>query len=160
MSETHGRYVRTWDSAPVHTPHPAPLIACREARDEELPTSARRLRDKAQAAGWQVQVTFSRGTSLGRDTPVVDSVVVRLQRGPQRAFACWKDGKPDGCGLIEHTWGRLVNLTQLSKAVAEPVPDPCDALRHWCEQTTDEPDGGFTTWCKACGQTLAKVSAP
>jgi hypothetical protein len=56
---------------------------------------AARLAEAADAAGWAVQATYARGTKLDRQGgpgKVVDSLAVRLRRGPDRGVAVWSGG--------------------------------------------------------------------
>ena len=82
---------RVRDGSPVHPP---PVVPRRPAVPAEAPTSAARLVRAAAAAGWTVALTYARGTRIdnhGRPGAVVDSLAVRLARGPHRAAATWID---------------------------------------------------------------------
>lgn len=76
-------------------PHPAPEVAARPAVDGEIPTGARRLAKTAAAAGWEVEPTYARGTTIdrhGRPGALIHSLAVRM-RFPgtpgHRAVAVW-----------------------------------------------------------------------
>ena len=105
MSRPHGAFQRTWTSSePVlQPPHPEPEVRCRLATDAEVPRTAKALRDKATAAGWEVVATYSRGNQLyanGKPGGVVDCLALRMRRGDERAVAVWVDGKFD----VAHLW--------------------------------------------------------
>ena len=56
---------------------------------------AARLAEAGEEAGWAVDLTYARGTRLGRNGmpgTVADSVAVRLGRGDSRAVATFLDG--------------------------------------------------------------------
>jgi hypothetical protein len=75
-------------------PHPAPEVSARRAVDGEIPTGARRLAKLAADAGWDVEPTYARGTTIdrhGRPGGLIHSLAVRM-RFPgtgYRAVAVW-----------------------------------------------------------------------
>lgn len=74
---------------------PVVLVTCRDAADEELPTTAARLRKTALAAGWTGRTTYAKA-DVGEDTEgerkTVESVLVRLRRWPLAAVGAWHNG--------------------------------------------------------------------
>ncbi len=79
----------------VPVEHPAPEVSRRPAAPREVPTVAAMFAEAASADGWAVQCTYARGTKIdfrGRPGKVVDSIAVRLRRGPDRAVGVWVDG--------------------------------------------------------------------
>jgi hypothetical protein len=86
-------YLHPPKPAPVPVePHPAPDVPCRPAAPDEIPTSAARLAKAAAAAGWDVKVTYARGTPmLGGE--LVDSLVVRLRAKYRMAVGVWVQGR-------------------------------------------------------------------
>lgn len=81
-------------------PYPAPTVACRLARDDELPSAARSLQRAVRRAGGTVQATYAQGYRPGRPPKLVDSIAVR----------CWA---PDGRRLVA-CWVRVVGATAWS----------------------------------------------
>jgi hypothetical protein len=76
--------------------HPAPEVPQRPAAEAEKPAAARLLASRAAQNGWNVEVTFARGTTLAaHGTPgrVVNSCCVRMQRDALRVVGIWHDGK-------------------------------------------------------------------
>jgi hypothetical protein len=86
----YGKYA---EPIPALTPsHPAPAVPCRPAASDEIPATAARLAKAAAAAGWQVDVTYARGTPmLGGN--LVESVVVRMRSKYKMAVGVWVIGK-------------------------------------------------------------------
>lgn len=73
--------------------HPAPEVTARPAADDEIGRSASALIAKATTGGWETRATYARGTDPGKKAlPVVDSIMVRLSKGPMRAVAVFHDG--------------------------------------------------------------------
>jgi hypothetical protein len=79
-------------SPPAVPRHSAPAVPCRLAKVDETPTSAARLAKVAAAAGWDVKVTYARGTPL-QGGELVESVVVRLRSKYRMAVGVWVAGK-------------------------------------------------------------------
>lgn len=82
--------------------HPQPEIRARDAQPTEVPVGARRLAKVGEAHGWNVAVTYARGTSMtatGRPGKVVDSILLRMARPAPGGYACavatWVDAKFD-----------------------------------------------------------------
>lgn len=76
--------------------HPAPLVACRPAEDDEIPRNAAALAKTAAEHGWRSKTTYAHGTNVGaqgQPTTLVESIVVRLRREPLAAVASWYDGR-------------------------------------------------------------------
>lgn len=108
---------------------PAPEVACRLAEPGEIPRGAAAVLAVAEAAGWTVEPTYARGTSVAgpnskpRHGRVVDSIALRMRRGLDRAVAVWVDGRFD----LAYAWSvgatggfghRRVNVTQLREELA------------------------------------------
>lgn len=100
----------------------APVVAMRDARPDEIPPTARKLRDLAEANGWTVRATYCRGTySTRASSRVVDSLALRMQRGKERAVAVWNDRRFDAaCAWDDLYWPRPLNVTEL-RALVEGV---------------------------------------
>lgn len=97
---------------------PAPEVGVRDAAAHHLPTAARSLLVAAQAHGWASKATYARGTApdrYGEPGEVVDSIVVRLQRGPVILVATWWDKR------FHSGWLKTPGLT--------PVPLGARALK-------------------------------
>jgi hypothetical protein len=101
--------------------HPAPLVACRDAHEDELPRNAKALLKAASAADWRVRATYAKGTALdpkAEPSKVVESVVVRLRRTPLAAVAWWWDGKFIGAYVWSlYTSPRSVGAREVSAFV-------------------------------------------
>lgn len=95
--------------------HPEPEVRARPALEAELPTGARQLVKAAIAAGWIAAPAYARGTLPGQAHPV-DSIVLRLTRGSERAVACWTDGKADGAWVVRPEF-RKVGVRELKAQV-------------------------------------------
>lgn len=74
---------------PRHTDHVPPEIIARTASPDETPPVATRLATLATSSGWDVTVTYARGTLPTTSPHLVHSVAVRMRRGPQQAVAVW-----------------------------------------------------------------------
>lgn len=118
-------------------PHPAPEVAQRQAAEDEVPATARRLVTLAEAAGWWSGVTYSRGTLPGREPRVVSQVVVRLRREIQRAVACWTDGRFDTgwSWTVGLSRPRAVGARALAALVAAPATLTGDEFAELLRQT-------------------------
>lgn len=123
---------RTWDKDTAIPPHPAPEVTARDATEAEIWQAPRLIRKAALAAGFEVRVTYARGTVLhltGKPGAVKVSIAVRIHKPGIRAWAVWlatKSGgsfetgqiwEPDVCA-----WPRNVGATELAERIAaEPV---------------------------------------
>lgn len=77
---------------------PAPEVACRPAVEGEFSKTSRAARAAAQASGWTVVATYARGNRVARGNRpgiVVDSLALRMRRGPTYVVACWSNGSFD-----------------------------------------------------------------
>lgn len=72
-----------------HVEHPAPEVMAREAAPDEIPKTVATMAKLAQEAGWEVSVTYARGTTYSTQPKLVHSVAVRMFRNGQRAVAAW-----------------------------------------------------------------------
>jgi len=94
----------------------------RPATAAETPSLAQLLVRRARAADWKVVTTYARGTwKVGdRGKPkVIDSIVVRMSRGDDRAVAVWHDRR-FASGVL---WGttrpmHMLGLNELTKEIA------------------------------------------
>lgn len=91
---------------PRPEPHPAPEVPARPARAEEIPSSARKVIKPAVAVGWDLRMSYARGTAMGANgkplvvkqsdgtkvPKVVESVMVQGRHGDRRFTAVWEDG--------------------------------------------------------------------
>ncbi len=130
--------------------HPAPQVAARVARVEQVPAAAARMAEAAAANGWEVSVTFARGTDMTaagevamrtideivpeQYTPtgrpkvtkvpvgprVVDSIAVRCARDDRVLVAIWHDGR--FCTALERTIGKLSSDDAKAALTAVRVP--------------------------------------
>ena len=66
-----------------------PEIIARAATPDETPGVAVSLRKLADRNGWDVTVTYARGTTHTTQPRLVHSIAVRMRRGHQRAVAVW-----------------------------------------------------------------------
>jgi hypothetical protein len=92
---------RRWhaEQAPAYVPHPEPEVYARDAQPAEVPLGARRIAKTAEANGWNVRITYARGTVLranGKPGKVVDDILVRMARPTVGGYSCavatWIDG--------------------------------------------------------------------
>lgn len=114
-------------------PHPAPEVPARDATEAEIWRAPRLVRKAALANGWEVRVTYARGTEMhltGKPGRVVDSIAVRIRRPGVRGWAVWLEGtnspafeaaqiwEPDVCA-----WPRNVGAKEFAARIkaAEPV---------------------------------------
>lgn len=72
-----------------HVDHPPPECGAREAAAEEMPRPAVTLAKVARECGWEVAVTYARGTTDSTQPRLVHSIAVRMRRGAQVAVAAW-----------------------------------------------------------------------
>lgn len=72
-----------------HVDHPAPEVMAREATPDEIPKTAATLARIATESGWEVSVTYARGTTYSDHPKLVHSIAVRMRREGQRAAAAW-----------------------------------------------------------------------
>lgn len=96
--------VQRWREAqvpPAPEPWPGPIVTQRPAALGEVPTNAARLAGAARGAGWDVRITYSRGTyrtgKTDRSRRIEgDSVMVWMRRGAARATALYLSGASAG----------------------------------------------------------------
>lgn len=70
--------------------HPEPEVISRPALMDEVPKVARMLADASISHGWNVEITYARGTTPSDRAPaLVHSIAVRMRRDGQRAVAVW-----------------------------------------------------------------------
>lgn len=69
--------------------HVPPEVTSREVTAEEAPKVAVDMAKLAEGEGWDVTITYARGTTDSAQPKVVDSIAVRMRRGPQAAAAVW-----------------------------------------------------------------------
>ena len=79
---------------------PTDLVPMRDARDDEIPASARRLADIAVANGWAVRITYAAGYAHHRDGTPTESLAVRMRGTDRGLVACWIDNKSSGCWRV------------------------------------------------------------
>lgn len=124
-SETARPYVRDWGAAqeyrerelPLPAPHPAPEVPARAARPDEIPASAQRLLG-AFRGPWEAEVTYARGTTLGRLGKVVDSVVIRAHKPGARLWVAWLDGKFHSSMVTDSEGARRLSALQVRSYVS------------------------------------------
>lgn len=97
-----GQEIRRAEAHGAEAPHPAPEVRARPAEPSEVPSGAAALRKAATAAGWASTATYARGWTPG-SLRKVETLVVRLSRGNERAVACWETG-PDGKAKADGAW--------------------------------------------------------
>lgn len=77
--------------------HPWPDRPARDATPDEIARVGNRrttvIRNLAGANGWQIRTTYARGTLWGRSGKVVESIMLRMHRGPFWIAATWVEGK-------------------------------------------------------------------
>lgn len=69
---------------------PPDVVPMRDATDDEIPTSARRLAEVATANGWTVRITYAAGY---QDKPA-SCVAVRMRKPDRAMYAIWNDPRP------------------------------------------------------------------
>lgn len=69
--------------------HAPPEVTAREATAEETPKVAIDMAKLAGEEGWEVTITYARGTTDSDNPRLTHSVAVRMKRGPQAAAAVW-----------------------------------------------------------------------
>lgn len=112
--------MQQWMLVQGMTAHPAPEIPARLASDNEISRGPKNIKTRAENNGWTVTVTFARGTQLGRTPRVVNSIVLRMERGNEYAVAVWHDGKFN-CAYV---W-------RVDSIVSHPRKVPVTELRTW-----------------------------
>jgi hypothetical protein len=115
------RYRRTWPSIPTVVPvipHPEPIVRARPATADEIPPSARSMVKLAELAGFDVAVTYAKGSPAhgvtGKPLAPRASILVRMQHPANgtRLAAQWLDGKADDNNRkVRHSDGRVTDLS-------------------------------------------------
>lgn len=120
-------------------PHPAPEVTARPARaDDPVPGAVADLAAAAERAGWDVLVTYARGTRMyadGSPGSVIDSVAVRMWRFPiERAVAVYENGSADtGWHWRVGELPRSIGVDAVKRVVTDRPPKvKTETAKRWC----------------------------
>ena len=97
---------------------PAPEVLARRATNEEIPRGAWLVVRLAETCGWSVIATYARGTAPGRPPRVVDSLALRMRRGPRRAVGVWEDRRFTMAILFGDRHYQTCSATKLKEELA------------------------------------------
>lgn len=109
---------------------PEPEVWARPAREgDPVPAAAQSIAKLARSNGWEVRLTYSRGTvpqASNRWEPgkVVDGILLRAQRGSIGIVLSWEDGKSRSGWLLVRNRGMApepIN-TLTARAILKATP--------------------------------------
>lgn len=99
-----------------------PEVINRPATEEETPKPAADLAKLARENGWDVTVTYARGTTDSDSPKLVHSIAVRMQRGVQRAVAVWMSPVEGKASWTRQMGARLGRWSCQKSGMSGPMP--------------------------------------